>query len=644
MAKPNPARARLAKGIAAVFLLAAGLAGCAAVTGSGYDLPQPVADGQSQVPVDAASAAAIMERMRGAGSGVVEGAGFAPNVGLDLREKRFTYRDFAVRDHALLRYGAGDGGGTTAAGRLDLEDPLGRRTAVLYYADYRSTDDGIEITRAQAATLYSLTPEALVYVVPAERLEGDAGGVPRTHAGLLEFAAANAVTLDAPRQVPAGARDFVILAFLLDRISPSAEVSVKVSESGDGTGGYAGASRYVDFDGWRVGILPGTFDLRRSKLFVKVVFRPGEEVSFINRQADLVGLLSLDVADAGRQQADQTRQRKASVAVAAPAPPRIRPAIPRPAPAQPSAQPSIQPAVGAYPRGQAPGDTFKDCDACPEMVAVPAGRFTMGARTGEAAGEGVPERNAKWDRPRRQVTIPSPFAVAKHEVTRGEFRAFVGESGYGAGGGCHVYTGRRSEAQAAKDWRDPGYRQTDRDPAVCIAWEDARAYVEWLSRKTGKSYRLPSEAEWEYAARAGTTTARYWGDGSDDICGYANSADLTAQERYPEWTAGNCGDGYVHTAPVGRFEANRFGLYDMLGNVREWVEDCWHDSYAGAPANATAWRAGGDCSRRVSRGGSWLGSARLGSARDARAADRGRPGAVGLRYSDIGFRVARPLE
>ena len=633
MASPNLARPPPAKGFVAAVLLATVLAGCRTVSGSGYDLPPPVAAGQSQVPADAASAAAaIMERMRGAGSGGVEGAGFAPNVGLDLGEKRFAYRDFAVKDQVLLRHGVGDGGGTTAAGRLDLEDPLGRRTAVLYYADYRSTDDGIEITRAQTATLFSLSPEALVFVVPAERLEGAPGGVPRTHAGLLEFAAANAVSWDAPRQVPAGARDFVILAFLLDRISPSAEVSVKISESRDGTGGYAGASRYVDFDGWRVGILPGTFDLRRSKLFVKVVFKPGEEISFFNRQAGLVGLLSLDAADAGRQQA--RRPRKASVAVPTPAAPRLRPAVPEAAPAAPS----VQPAVGTYPRGQRPGDTFKDCDACPEMVVVPAGRIVMGAQAGEAAREGVPNDQANRERPPHQTTIARPFAVAKHEVTRGEFEAFVGESGYGAGGGCHVYTGRGSEAQAAKDWHDPGYPQTDRDPAACIAWEDAQAYVNWLSGKTGKPYRLPSEAEWEYATRAETTTARYWGDDADDICVYANTADLTAQERYPQWTAGNCGDGYVHTAPVGRFEANRFGLHDMLGNVREWVEDCWHDGYTGAPADGTAWRAGGDCSRRVSRGGSWLGAAR-----DARAADRGRPDAVGLRFSDIGFRVARTL-
>ena len=633
MADSNLAPLPLTKTFIAAVLLAAVLAGCRAVSGTGYDLPPPVATGQSQVPADAASAAAaIMERMRGDGSNAVAGVGFAPNVGLDLHEKRFAYRDFAVKDQALLRHGTDDGDGTTAAGRLDMEDPLGRRTQVLFYADYRSTNDGIEITRAQVATLYSLSPEARVFVVPAERLEGVSGGVPRTHAGLFEFAAANAVTGDVSGQVPAGDRDFVVFAFLLDRISPSAEITVKVSESRDGTDGYASASRYIDFDGWRVGILPGTFDLRRTKLFVKVLFRPGEEISFINRQTRLVSVLSLDAVDAGRQQAG--RPQKTSVAVPAPAAPRFRPAGPKPAPAAPS----VQPAVGAYPQGQRPGDTFKDCDACPEMVVVPAGRITMGAQVGEAVREGVPDDQANRDQPRRQTTIARPFAVAKHEVTRGEFEVFVGESGYGAGGGCHVYTGRGSEAQAAKDWRDPGYPQTDRDPAVCIAWEDAQAYVKWLSRKTGKPYRLPSEAEWEYATRAATTTARYWGDGADDICGYANSADLAAQERYPEWSAGNCGDGYVHTAPVGRFEANRFGLHDMLGNVREWVEDCWHDSYAGAPADGTAWRAGGDCSRRVSRGGSWSGPAR-----DARAADRGRPDTVGLRYNDIGFRVVRAL-
>jgi formylglycine-generating enzyme len=629
MTCPRPRRIPLTNSIVAAGMLAAGLAGCVAVLKSGYDLPKPVATEQSQVPVDAASAAAvILDRMRGDGSGAVAGAGFAPKVGLDLREKRFVYRDFAVKDHVLLRHGSGDDGSTIAAGRLDLKDPLGRQTEVLYYADYRSTNDGIEITRAQTATLYSLSPKTLVFVVPAERLQSVSDSVRRTHDGLLEFAATNAVTGGALRDVPAGARDYVVFAFILDRVSPSAEVTVMISESRNGTGGYSNASQYVDFDGWRVGVLPGNFDLRSSNHFVKVAFRPGEEISFVSRKSQIVRLVSLNAADTIRQLEES--QQSASIVVPPSATPRFRPAAPAPA------APSVQPAVGVFPQDQKPDDTFKDCDTCPEMVVVPAGRFTMGARAGEAAREGIPDDQVNRDQPLRQVTIARSFALAKHEVTRGEFDAFVGESGYSAGGGCNVYTGRGLEAQATKNWLDPGYRQTEQDPAVCVGWEDAQAYVKWLSLKTGRSYRLPSEAEWEYAARAGTATARYWGDGADDVCGYANTADLTGQEHYPEWTAGNCGDGYVHTAPVGRFEANRLGLHDMLGNVREWVDDCWHDSYAGAPTNESAWKGRGNCSSHLSRGGSWLGMAR-----DARAADRGQPHAVGLRRNDIGFRVAQ---
>ena len=181
-----------------------------------------------------------------------------------------------------------------------------------------------------------------------------------------------------------------------------------------------------------------------------------------------------------------------------------------------------------------------------------------------------------------------------------------------------------------------GFPQTDRDPAVCVNWADARAYVAWLSEKTGKSYRLLSESEWEYAARGGTRTSRHWGESASGQCGYANGADRTAKGRYSGWTVAECDDGHVWTAPVGTFKANGFGLHDVLGNVWEWVEDCWNDSYSGAPSDGSAWESG-NCGRRVLRGGSWVNQPR-----NLRSAYRLRL-VTGLRLSDTGFRVARTL-
>ncbi len=164
-------------------------------------------------------------------------------------------------------------------------------------------------------------------------------------------------------------------------------------------------------------------------------------------------------------------------------------------------------------------------------------------------------------------------------------------------------------------WRDLGYRQTEREPVVCVNWQDARAYAEWLSRQTDKTYRLLSEAEWEYVARAGTKTARYWGEREEGQCRYVNGADSRTDLS---WRIG-CDDGYARTAPVGSYAANGFGLYDVLGNVHEWVEDCWNESCAGAPRGGQMWTTG-DCSRRVGRGGSWSGSPR--HLRSARAVFR----------------------
>ena len=285
------------------------------------------------------------------------------------------------------------------------------------------------------------------------------------------------------------------------------------------------------------------------------------------------------------------------------------------------------PAAVSGPRA---GDSFRDCPQCPEMVVVPAGSYRMGSPSYEQGRQ-------EDEGPVHEVTIAAPFAIGRYEVTVAEFGRFVDETGYLAGNSCYAYEGGNWETRAGQGWRNPGFGQSGRHPVACANWNDAQAYAAWLSRETGEKYRLPSESEWEYAARAGTTTARYWGDGESAQCRHANGGDAGVKERYSDWnwTVASCRDGHVHTAPVGSFAANGWGLHDMLGNVWEWTEDCRNGSYAGAPSDGSAWEYG-DCSVRVLRGGSWVnGPSNL------RAADRGWS-TTGYRFL-IGFRVARTL-
>ena len=260
-------------------------------------------------------------------------------------------------------------------------------------------------------------------------------------------------------------------------------------------------------------------------------------------------------------------------------------------------------------RTRAPGQTFRDCALCPEMVVVPAGSFWMGSPDDEEGRFGD-------EGPVHEVAITAPFVVGKYEVTRGEFRSFVEATGHSTGDTCLAYEDESWRTRPGRSWQEPGYAQADSHPVVCVSWEDAQAYARWLTSATGERYRLPSESEWEYAARAGTTTSRYWGDDPAQGCGYANGADQTALEQYPGGRVAACTDGYVHTAPVGSFAPNAFGLHDLHGNVWEWGEDCWNDSYAGAPSDGSAWTRG-NCDRRIARGGSWNGSPR-----SLRSADR----------------------
>jgi formylglycine-generating enzyme required for sulfatase activity len=268
------------------------------------------------------------------------------------------------------------------------------------------------------------------------------------------------------------------------------------------------------------------------------------------------------------------------------------------------------------------------------MVVIPAGHFTMGSTPAETSRENLKDEWARWEHPQHEVQLRS-FALAKYDVTRGDYAQFVQATGH-SGAGCFVFNGQGFAKSDTADWRSPGFDQTDRDPVVCVDHDDAEAYVRWYSSKMGHEYRLPTEAEWEYAARAGTTTARYWGDDAGNQCSYANGADQAAGRQFPKWTVASCSDGYVFTSPVGTFQPNAWGLYDMLGNVWQWTQDCWNESYTGAPTDGSAWTTG-NCGRRVVRGGSWYDNPA-----DLRSANRGR-NVTGGRSSPLGFRLARTL-
>ena len=239
-----------------------------------------------------------------------------------------------------------------------------------------------------------------------------------------------------------------------------------------------------------------------------------------------------------------------------------------------------------------------------------------------------------------------------YEVTRGEFRAFVRATGHAADSTCNtIEDGVWHIAKSGRSWRDPGFRQDDSHPVVCVSWDDAQAYARWLTEKTGKRYRLPSESEWEYATRAGTMKPRPWEDG--EHCRHANAGPLefledgeyyilvsrgngmqrlTSAERAKARSLASC-DGYVYTAPVGQYEPNAWGLHDTLGNVFEWTEDCWNSSYEGAPSDGSASESG-KCWRHSLRGGSFFGPNIL------RSADRFE-GEGDASTTIGGFRVAR---
>ena len=245
-----------------------------------------------------------------------------------------------------------------------------------------------------------------------------------------------------------------------------------------------------------------------------------------------------------------------------------------------------------------PGTKFSDCDECPEMVVIPPGSFTMGDST------------FRQSHPEHLVTIGSRFAVSKDMITRAEYEEFLRETGY----------------SADSSWREAKFQQRGSLPAIYVNWQDAQAYVKWLSKKSKHRYRLLSEAEYEYAERSGAETAYWWGDDPSPICTYVTTSECN----------------YGGPTDVGSHRPNRFGLDDMTGNEFEWVQDCYHSSYDGAPDDGAVWAAGGcSCppaagkSCRTMRGCAWF-------------VDSAHMRAGYRNYSDssnrsevIGFRVAR---
>ena len=275
-------------------------------------------------------------------------------------------------------------------------------------------------------------------------------------------------------------------------------------------------------------------------------------------------------------------------------------------------------------KGGSAGDVIQDCPQCPQMVYIPAGSFRMGDIQGGGQSD---------EKPVHRVSVDA-FLLGQTEVTVAQFRAFVKASSYKTeaeqGDGCYVYENGIWNKRSNVNWRNPGFKQSSEEPVVCVSWNDTQRYIEWLSAKTGEQYRLPTEAEWEYAARAGSETKYSWGN--------------TASHEYANYGTDSCCDGlakgkdkWKYTSPVASFTANAFGLYDMHGNAWEWTQDCWNGSYQGAPSDGSAWLSG-NCSRRVLRGGSWDSDPIY-----LRSANR-NVNTTGNRVNNFGFRLARTLD
>ncbi|PLY39366.1 sulfatase, partial [Janthinobacterium sp. ROICE36] len=276
----------------------------------------------------------------------------------------------------------------------------------------------------------------------------------------------------------------------------------------------------------------------------------------------------------------------------------------------------------------------------PPMVSIPAGVFTMGS-TEPRIGDGS---HNPAEGPPHEVRMAA-FRLAKYETMVAQFRQFVAATGYRAAGECWEFDRNDGIALRESGWDAPAHAPTDYHPVMCVSWNDATAYVQWLSQQTGRAFRLPSEAEWEYAARAGTATAYSSGDAPEQLCSYANMKDrrfkIAARRDFGlDMLVTDCDDGAEYTAVVGMYAPNGYGLHDIMGNVAEWVADCQHPDYRGAPADGSAWRSG--CEEEgdyfITRGGSYSASRQV-----LRSAARGHGGRGNASSLGEGFRIAEDL-
>jgi len=277
----------------------------------------------------------------------------------------------------------------------------------------------------------------------------------------------------------------------------------------------------------------------------------------------------------------------------------------------------------------------------PQMVRIEPGTFIAGSSSRETDANHYPAINAAREQPARLVIIARAFAIGRTEVTRGQFAQFVAATGWKPDGPCSFFSeapDRQWRTDAAHDWQHPGYGQSDNHPVVCVNLADATGYAAWLGSRTNRHFRLPSNTEWEYAARAGTSTPRFWDALPNvDPCAFANLNDLSSaavhsDQPYDRNAYFACMDGYAATAPVASFRPNPWGLYDMIGNVWEWTADCLNASQVGAPTDSSP-RATGDCRSHIDRGSSWGNTPKY-----VRAAVQ-HPDLIGARTAVLGFRL-----
>lgn len=244
------------------------------------------------------------------------------------------------------------------------------------------------------------------------------------------------------------------------------------------------------------------------------------------------------------------------------------------------------------------GEYFSDCSNCPEMMVLPPGESLIGSKPNEKG-------RAKNESPAFHVQLPT-YAIAKTEITREQFKYFVDQSGYNPLPGCWHFKTIAWSFDRNRSWENPGIAQSLDHPVICVNWNDAKSYTEWLSRTTGNHYRLPSEAEWEYAARGGSEQIFFWGSDVNQACQYANVYDLAGDGILrSKWLQPvTCNDGAVLTRAVGQYKPNGHGLYDVIGNVMEWVDDCWFDLHDDEN-NGGESRRGGACLKRVQKGSNY---------------------------------------